>query len=119
MVVKMKTRHNAIVMACFGVGLFLAIGLGFAQDKPKMPADFAFEQGKDSPGKVTFSHERHHAKNPKCTTCHVQVFKMKKGATPDINMAAMNEGKTCGACHNGKEIFSTSDKAACVKCHVK
>ena len=114
----MKGRPSLILMACL-VGLCLPLCPGFAQEKPKMPADFAFDQGKDSPGKVTFSHEKHVAKSPKCTACHVQVFKMKRGATPDINMAAMNEGRSCGTCHNGKEIFSTNDKAACSKCHLK
>ena len=28
----------------------------------KVPADFAFDQGKESPGPVTFSHEQHKAK---------------------------------------------------------
>ncbi len=115
---EMRPRHGVILAACM-LAIALALAPGFAQEKPKMPADVGFDQGKDSPGKVTFSHERHHARTPKCTSCHVQVFKMKRGTTPDINMAAMNKGKSCGTCHNGKEVFSTSDKGACVKCHVK
>ena len=52
---------------------------GLAQVKP--PADMTFDKGKDSPGTVTFSHEKHVAAGNKCTSCHVKVFKMKKGQT--------------------------------------
>ncbi len=96
-----------------------AMGAAVAQEKPKMPADFTFEQGAGSPGKVTFSHDKHHEKNPKCTSCHTKVFKMKKGTSGQITMAAMDKGEFCGACHNGKEAFATNDKAGCNKCHVK
>lgn len=85
----------------------------------KVPADFTFEQGKDSPGVVTFSHEKHKEKFDKCTACHTKVFKMKKGKSGDLTMAAMEEGKFCGACHDGKQAFSVKDKANCEKCHAK
>ena len=107
-------------------GLAVAVGLmigtlalipAAAQVKP--PADFTFEQGKDSPGPVTFSHEKHKEKAEKCTVCHTKVFQMKKGKTGPLTMAAMNEGKLCGACHDGKTAFSTKDQANCAKCHVK
>lgn len=102
--------------------VFLAFGLGLGSalaQKPKMPADFSFNQGKGSPGKVTFSHETHFDKNLKCTDCHVKVFKMKRGISGTPTMAAMNEGKFCGACHNGGKAFTTKDAANCSKCHVK
>ena len=107
-------------------GVALAIGLGIAlavmvpaaaQVKP--PADFTFDQGKDSRGVVTFSHEKHKEKAEKCTVCHSKVFQMKKGKTGPFTMAAMNEGKLCGACHDAKTAFSTKDQANCAKCHVK
>lgn len=106
----------------FIVGLLafgLALGSALAQKKPKMPADFAFPQGKGSLGKVVFSHEKHFAKDLKCTACHVRVFKMKKGKSGTLTMAAMSEGKFCGACHNGNKAFSTKDAATCSKCHLK
>lgn len=86
----------------------------------KVPADFAFEQGKGSPGPVTFSHTFHvEGKGLKCNACHTKVFKMKKGKSGDLTMAAMEEGKFCGACHDGKQAFSVKDKATCEKCHAK
>jgi c(7)-type cytochrome triheme protein len=86
----------------------------------KVPADFAFEQHKDSPGVVTFSHAIHvEGKGLKCNACHTKVFKMKQGKSGDITMAAIREGQFCGTCHDGKQAFATIDKADCAKCHAK
>lgn len=91
----------------------------------KVPADFQFEQGKDSSGPVTFSHEKHREKIDKCQACHVKVFKMKKGTTGPLTMAKMKAGEQCGACHNGKtEIagakpVSVEDTTKCGTCHRK
>jgi c(7)-type cytochrome triheme protein len=91
----------------------------------KVPADFAFDQGKESPGPVTFSHEQHKAKVEKCQACHVQVFKMKKGTSGPLTMEKMKAGAQCGTCHNGKmeiggkAVFTVDDKANCERCHKK
>jgi len=90
----------------------------------KNPPDFSFPQGKDSPGAVTFSHEKHAAAGNKCTSCHTKVFKMKKG-TDALTMAKMKAGEQCGACHNGKTdvggkvVYTVDDKANCERCHKK
>lgn len=110
--------------------LVVLAGVGplHAQSTPpqiKVPANFAFERGKDSPGPVTFSHEAHRAKVDKCTGCHVKVFKMKKGQTGPLTMAKMKSGEQCGACHNGKTevggkvVFAADDQTHCEKCHKK
>lgn len=101
----------------------MAASPGWTQAKP--PADMSFDKGKDSPGTVTFSHEKHVAAGTKCTSCHVKVFKMKKGQTGEFTMAKMKGGELCGACHNGKTevagkvVFVTDDKANCERCHKK
>jgi c(7)-type cytochrome triheme protein len=106
----------------FGLGA-LAASPGEAQ--PKIPPDFAYEQGKDSPGAVSFSHEKHKEKTEKCTACHTKIFKMKKGQTGTPTMDKMKAGEQCGACHNGKTkmgsavVFNADDKANCEKCHKK
>ena len=105
----------------FALGL-LAASPGFAQVKP--PADTSFDKGKDSPGTVTFSHEKHMAAGNKCTSCHVKVFKMKKGQTGPLTMEKMKAGEQCGACHTGKAVegktaFAVADTASCDKCHKK
>jgi len=96
-----------------------------AHAQPKIPPDFSFDKSKDSPGQVTFSHEKHMKAAEKCTACHTKVFKMKKGATGEFKMDKMNAGESCGTCHNGKTemggkaVFTTNDKGNCEKCHKK
>jgi len=101
----------------------LAASPGWAQVKP--PADYALGKGEGSPGPVTFSHEKHVAAGNKCTSCHVKIFKMKKGQTGPITMAKITAGEMCGACHNGKTevggkpVFQAADPGNCEKCHKK
>ena len=117
----MQSRTCAVIGGL--VVLLTAVVLATAQ--VKVPADFAFERGKDSPGPVTFSHEQHRAKVDKCQACHVKVFKMKKGTTGPLSMEKIKAGEQCGACHNGKTqvgsvvVFTADDKANCEKCHKK
>jgi c(7)-type cytochrome triheme protein len=62
-------------------------------------------------GKVAFSHNLH---GTKCGECHPQVF-LKKSNSNHVSMKAMENGKSCGACHDGKKAFSVTDN--CVTCH--
>jgi len=72
---------------------------------------------KNKGGDVTFSHENHvTGMGLKCTQCHDKLYtdaKQHKKTT----MKAMQKGKSCGACHNGKTAFSV--KGDCAKCHKK
>lgn len=70
-------------------------------------------------GPVTFDGTSHAGKGLKCTDCHTKLFAMKAGTTPkaDLTMAAMRQGKTCGACHDGKKAFGVAGD--CMKCHAK
>ena len=121
----MRMTRLAVLTAVLGfVGSVFLVSPGHAQVKP--PKDFTFPQGKDAPGVVTFSHEKHMApEGTKCTECHTKIFKMKKGATGELTMAKMKAGEQCGVCHNGKKevggkvVFTTDDKANCEKCHKK
>jgi len=96
-----------------------------ASAQVKIQPDFTFEKGKDSPGTVTFSHEKHHAKVDKCQACHVKIFKMKKGTTGPLTMEKMKAGEQCGACHNGRTtmgatvVFGVDDREKCETCHRK
>jgi len=82
---------------------------------PGKTIDFASPKGK-----VTFDGKLHADKGLKCADCHTKpkLFQMKKG-TEKMTMAAMNEGKFCGACHDGKKAFSVKAPADCAKCHKK
>jgi c(7)-type cytochrome triheme protein len=70
----------------------------------------------ENAGKVVFSHSVHlkkkNAKSPNisCKACHNEA--MKKGV--HYTMAQMEQGKSCGQCHNGKMAFALSK---CTVCH--
>lgn len=51
----------------------------------------------------------------KCHVCHDAIVVMKAGANP-ITMDAIQDGKYCGACHNGKTAFQSTFEA-CPRCH--
>lgn len=59
-----------------------------------------------------FSHELH-SKRSGCKECHPGIFSMKAGAA-QVSMQDLGKGLYCGACHNGKKAFSSSE---CSKCH--
>jgi len=71
------------------------------------------------PTKAAFSHTAHVEEfELECVSCHSNLFAMKKGeatANKDFTMAAFQEGKYCGACHNGDDAFATSTQ--CESCH--
>lgn len=91
----------------------------------KIPPDFSYPGGKDSPGPVTFSHTGHKEKVEKCQACHPKIFKLKRGKPGSLSMQEMKAGDQCGACHNGrtevagKVVFTVDDKANCERCHKK
>lgn len=99
------------------VGLLIGVMTQQALAQAKGPADLEFAGG--GSGKVTFSHEKHAAKSPKCTDCHTKVFKMTKGQRSAPKMAEMEKGQSCGTCHNGQAAFSVKTQADCAKCHQK
>lgn len=73
-------------------------------------------------GVVTFSSQSHASAGNDCTACHdltggeAGIFPMTHGSAK-VTMAEMNEGKGCGACHNGDTAFATADPANCMNCH--
>jgi c(7)-type cytochrome triheme protein len=71
----------------------------------QMPPDFPMKQAESSPGIVTFSHQRHLPRVVHCSLCHMRDFKMKRGASGPITLAAKEQGQFCGACHDGKRTM--------------
>jgi c(7)-type cytochrome triheme protein len=51
----------------------------------------------------------------KCYACHPSLFEMKKGAS-DVSMTTMQNGGSCGACHNGEIAWAVSAQS-CNWCH--
>ena len=101
------------ILAVFAA-LMLSIGNVMAVP-PGQKVEFASPMGK-----VTFDGKAHADKGLKCADCHTKpkLFEMKKGKN-QMTMKDMNEGKFCGACHDGKKSFSTKTPADCAKCHKK
>jgi c(7)-type cytochrome triheme protein len=64
-------------------------------------------------GDVVFSHSLH-GRRFHCDECHPKIFKQKNNSN-HVDMKAMEKGKSCGACHNGKKAFSVTGN--CTKCH--
>lgn len=103
----------ARIFAAFAA-LMLSIGNVMAVP-PGKTVEFASPMGK-----VIFAGKAHADTGLKCADCHIKpkLFEMKKGGDK-ITMAAMNDGKFCGTCHDGNKAFSVKDPANCAKCHKK
>jgi len=56
-----------------------------------------------------------HRTRYKCFVCHDTLFQMQAGAD-QITMDAMEEGKFCAVCHDGKTAFGIGFDT-CEKCH--
>ena len=67
----------------------------------------------DDFGKTVFSHALHNDLFS-CEACHPKVFKAQRGANK-ATMEDMENGQSCGACHNGGRAFPVSD---CRPCHL-
>jgi c(7)-type cytochrome triheme protein len=95
-------------------------GYEAALERAKIDPSAGAAQGPDTftigkgDSEVKFVHDTHTA-NFKCGECHTKLFAFKKGQDK-ITMAQIYEGKFCGACHNGKKAFASSE---CSKCHAK
>jgi c(7)-type cytochrome triheme protein len=94
----------------------LAAILVFPQTVLAVPADKVLNWPGGGRGAVVFDGEEHTKEGYKCEYCHPAIFEMKHGAAK-MTMAEMNKGRFCGACHNGKTTFSTSDPRKCHECH--
>lgn len=66
-----------------------------------------------SSGDVLFSHAFHTGLYS-CTDCHSSLYKTVR-STAKISMTEMEQGKSCGQCHDGKSAFSVAEK--CEVCH--
>lgn len=116
----MRSPARCLAAAAVVMAALALVTAAAAQSKmPKLPGPYEFRQTGDSPGKVTFNHASHVDESaPSCTSCHPKAFSiLKAGTTADgqpITHAAMEQGKSCGACHNGKKSFGFDD---CTLCH--
>jgi c(7)-type cytochrome triheme protein len=111
----LRVRTSVLVL----VGALAAVSAVAQSRLPRLPKAFAFAQTGDSPGVVGFNHASHvDEAQPACTACHPRLFRiLKPGLAAEggaITHDAMNKGRACGACHDGKKAFGTDD---CTMCH--
>jgi len=83
-----------------------------AKDEDATDMDVELSTSGKRENRVTFPHKAH-TQWMGCSMCHTGIFEMEKGKAR-MTMAAMGEGKFCGACH-GK--VAAPDIAACPACH--
>lgn len=99
-----------------GLGIVIILFTGTAAWARVGGGDLSFEVKKGT-GNVTFSHESHvSAAGLTCTDCHASLYGTKE-KHKKATMAQMQQGKSCGACHNGKKAFDV--KGNCSNCHKK
>jgi c(7)-type cytochrome triheme protein len=106
------------VKKLFVLALAAALMLAMAIQAFAVPFSRTIEYTPKGAGKVVFDGKSHAGKGLKCEVCHPGLYKMKRenGAVP-VTMKEMEEGKSCGACHNGIKVFGVKDLASCGKCH--
>jgi len=135
-------RMKALATALGGTGALLIVTalavtpLAFAEEAKAKPgeADVIFDDTSHAEqGPVEFHHVAHReafGEEKPCTRCHIKpkLFPMKRKAGEArlvITMEEMEQGKSCGACHdgkttiNGKTAFSVASEENCARCHKK
>jgi len=71
-------------------------------------------EGSESIAPAIFPHGVHQTAF-KCAACHDDIFPMKAESV-EITMEMIQDGKSCGVCHNGTIAFPSSF-STCTRCH--
>jgi c(7)-type cytochrome triheme protein len=79
-----------------------------------VPGDIVFRRDGSGMPPTVFPHWFHRIRY-RCYACHPALFEMKAGAN-DVSMTTIQEGKHCGACHNGKAAWAVGVET-CNRCH--
>jgi c(7)-type cytochrome triheme protein len=106
-----RTVRSAAVAAVVGLTLFAALA------NPAEPGDITFVRqaaGMDDVPPAVFPHWIHRLSYT-CYACHDTPYKMKAGETI-VTMDEIQNGQSCGACHDGKTAF-VSNLSTCTRCH--
>ncbi len=88
----------------------------------RLPPDLEYKGAADGPGVVVFRHATHVAlAENNCLACHNPpdpVFKILRPVR-HTSHEEMEAGKTCGACHDDKKAFGTTNTDNCQNCHME
>lgn len=96
--------------------LWMLLGISLMGSGKAEVGDIVFPRkaGPDDIPPAVFPHWIHRIQF-KCYVCHDAIFHMKAGADP-VTMEAIQSGKFCGVCHNGKRAFAVGFDT-CIRCH--
>ena len=108
----MKSRGLLILLAAFICWGLAVATPGFAEYGDIVLNSKADSMKEAGVNPVMFPHWFHRIRF-KCKVCHVEIFKMQKGAN-DINMTEIMNGNFCGRCHNGLVAW---EALYCDRCH--
>ena len=83
----------------------------------KLPPDRVYSGSVGPDSAVTFSHATHvEFESNRCTGCHPKLYRIL-GPSPRITHRDMDQGGSCGTCHDGKHAFDVRAKESCISCH--
>lgn len=83
----------------------------------RLPADRVYTRSVGPDSAVTFRHATHvEYESGRCTGCHPRLYRIL-GPTPAFTHRDMNDGGSCGTCHDGKHAFDVRAKESCRSCH--
>lgn len=100
--------------AALSLGILLLVSAAAA---PMRFPDVVYDKSSDAPGPVRFDHQAHSERvSNKCVACHPQTFRILH-PTRRTSHAAMEAGRSCGACHDARRAFGVQDAERCEICH--
>jgi c(7)-type cytochrome triheme protein len=99
------------------VGTLLVMATLFTSVVFAVEGDIVFKrEGREGGTPVAVFPHWFHRIRYKCYACHPGLFQMK-AEKDKISMEAIQAGKFCGACHNGKVAWAVNFET-CNRCHV-
>ena len=109
-------KESTMIKERIIIGFILLALVAFPTTLLAVPSGKSITWEDGDQGVVKFEGREHAEKGYICESCHRSLFQKKKGAAK-MTMALLNQGKFCGACHNGNIAFSTSNPKKCHECH--
>ena len=115
----MEMRHRSPVRRLWLIlaGSSLVMATVFFGGALAVEGDVVFKRSGGPGGSpaAVFPHWVHQVRY-KCYACHPAPFRMKAGANP-VSMEVIQQGKSCGVCHNGKRAWGITFDT-CNQCHM-
>lgn len=105
-------------LRALALGLAMLAGVLGSVQAWAVYGDIVFQRKAEAGGTppAVFPHWAHRIRY-KCYACHPGIFQMKAG-TNAVSMDAIQGGKFCGVCHDGKTAWAVGFDT-CNRCHVE